>query len=191
MSIVSLNKEMKKYIYLFLLVLSLLTVVFISCHQSTQPLNKIPGEIPIYTFPPKDNQPANQPQSTPPVVSSPPSNEAKEEYVERNIVVTEQNSIFSIGIPAGSKEKTDVIAQKPINFWFEYLAAEAKLEINGTEVQRNPFSWETKIHYTKSVTKFSYEITNTTGNYISYNLHLVPSMTGESIPVVVRQHWIP
>ncbi len=174
-----------------LLVLLLFTAVFLSCQQSPQPPSDLPGEIPIYAFPPQEKQPVNQPQSTPPVVSSPPSNEVKEEYVERNIVVTEQNSIFSIGIPAGSREKTEVIAQKPIDFWFEYLTAEATLEVNGTEVQRKPFSWETKINYTKSVTRFGYEITNTTGNYISYNLHLVPSITGKSVPVMVRQRWIP
>ncbi len=106
-------------------------------------------------------------------------------------MVDEVNSVFSIGIPSGYREKTEVKAEELIDFWFEYLPAEAGLVVNGSEVQRNPNVWETKISYTASVTGFSYEITNTTGQYISYNLHLMPSVAGAKIPVTVRQLWVP
>jgi len=179
---------MKNYNSYLPSVLLLLTAAFLlSCQQPQQS----PGDVPIYTFPPREKQSGTPLQPDAPVLSSPPSSTPKEEYVERNIVVTERNSIFSIGIPAGSRETTEVIAQKPIDFWFEYLAAEAKLVVDGVEVPRNPFAWETKIKYTKSVTSFKYEITNATGSYISYNLHLVPAIAGESVAVVVRQRWIP
>jgi len=176
---------MKRYI--FGLVIVLLSAVFFSCQNSSQG----PDNIPIYSYPPQNNQSEAGSQSNPLVSSSPPQTNTNDEFVERNIIVDERNSIFSIGIPAGYTETTEVTAQAPIDFWFEYLPAEAYLEVNGTEVQRNPHSWETKIRYTQSVTKFDYKIINTTGKYISYNLRLVPSTITASVPVVVRQRWTP
>jgi hypothetical protein len=183
---------MKKiHLYIFLSI-ALLCVVVSSCRQSPQqpdiPTHQGP-DVPIYTYPPQEDQPNAEPEPDAPVI--PPTQDSEEDYVVRNIVVDQQNSIFSIGIPAGQSEETNVTAQEPIDFWFEYLPAETKLEVNGVEVQRDPFHWETKIGYTTSVTKFEYKISNTTGNYVSYNLHLVPSAAGESVPVVVRQRWIP
>jgi hypothetical protein len=173
-------------IYLYLLLVSaIFSMALLSCRQSSQQ----PGDIPIYTFPPQQNQPGAEPGSSTPVTPLPP--DTKGDYIVRNIVVDERNSIFSIGIPAGYREQTEVTAQKPIDFWFEYLLADAKLEVNGVEVQRDPFRWETKIKYTTSTFKFEYQITNKTGNSISYNLHLVPTVPGQSVPVVVRQRWIP
>jgi len=177
-------KWMKTIHSYVLLSIEILCIVVLSCKQSPQQ-----PDVQIYTFPSPEKQPIDEPESNASI--SPLPQENKEKYVERNIVVTEQNSIFSIGIPAGSTEKTEVITEKPIDFWFEYLTADAKLKINGVEVKRDHFHWETKIGYSKSVTKFSYQIFNTTDNYISYNLHMVPSVAGETVPVVVRQRWIP
>jgi hypothetical protein len=170
--------------YLFLSIV-VLCVAISSCRQTPQQTD----DAPIYTFPPHENRPDTEPEPEMPVIPSP--QERNEDYTVRNIVVDQQNSVFSIGIPAGQREETEVNAQKPVDFWFEYLPAEAKLEVNGEEVLRDSFHWETKIKYTTSVTKFEYRISNTTGEYISYNLHLVPSVSGESVPVIVRQRWIP
>ena len=178
------SKMNKICLYLGLLTVILCTVS-LSCKQSYQR----PGDIPIYIVPSQENQPGTKPESNAPIIPSP--KDTKEDYVIRNIVVDQRNSIFSIGIPVGQREITKVVAEKPIDFWFEYLTAEVKLEVNGVEVQRNPFHWETKIGYTKSVTQFEYQIFNTTGSPISYNLHLLPSVIGESVHVTVRQRWIP
>jgi hypothetical protein len=171
-------------LYLFLSIV-VLCIAMSSCRQPLQQ----PDDVPIYTFPPQENQPDTGPEPETPVIPSP--QESDEDYIVRNVVVDRQNSVFSIGIPAGQREETEVTAQTPVDFWFEYLPAEAKLEVNGEEVPRDPFHRETKIQYTTSVTKFEYRIYNTTGEYISYNLHLVPSVSGETVPVIVRQRWIP
>jgi len=176
---------MKKIYSYVLLSIAAFCLLMLSCQQPHQQT----GDVPIYTFPPQGNQPVTEAEANAPPSPSPQNNE--EGYIVRNIIVDQQNSIFSIGIPAGQREQTEVTAEKPIDFCFEYLPAEAKLEVNGIEVQRDPFHWETKIGYTTSVTKFEYQISNTTGNYISYNLHLIPSAAGESVPVIVRQRWIP
>jgi hypothetical protein len=145
--------------------------------------------VPIYTFSPNDvpTQPGTSKTSSTPAVGMPSS--PANQYIERNITVTDQNSIFSIGIPPGNVENTEVIAEKPIDYWFEYLPAEIKLEVDGKEIARDLLKWETKIAYTKSVNRFSYRITNAATQAISYNLHLVPSSPGASIAVKVRQRW--
>jgi hypothetical protein len=147
--------------------------------------------VPIYTFSPND---VPSTSSTPKTSYSPSlgaTSTPAGEYIERNITVTDQNSVFSIGIPIGNVENTEVIAEKPIDYWFEYLPAEAKLEVDGREIARDTSKWETKIAYTKSVNRFSYRITNSTGQVISYNLHLLPSSSGTNISVKVRQKWAP
>lgn len=172
------------YLYL-LLALLIVPALLLSCVK----INQDTGDVPIYTFAPPNNQPGYSPQLNPPISSLPSSTDTGEEYIERNIVIDDRNNIFSIGIPAGYRENTEVTAQSPIDFWFEYLPAEAKLIVDGIEVQRNPFIWETKIRYTGAVTSFKYEIS--TGTYIAYNLHLLPAAAGAQIPVIVRQRWIP
>lgn len=169
-----------------LIAVTVLCVLILSCRQNPSQTE----DIPIFTFPPQSDQPETDttPETEPPAVTQPQNDD---DYTIRNIVVDRNNSIFSIGIPAGQREETEVIAEKPIDFWFEYLPAEVMLEVNGEEIQRDPFHWETKVNYTTSVTNFEYRIYNTTGNYISYNLHLVPSASGEPVPVIVRQRWIP
>jgi hypothetical protein len=198
--------------YVFLLLVMLISSLFLSCIKilpnpdvtpnvpiyTYPPGNYQPGntqqqspDSPIITYPPTSTQPGTTPKQNPPVIMIPDPGKGIEDYVERNIVVDAKNNIFPIGIPAGYREKTEITTQKPVDFWFEYLTSDARLEINGVEVKRNPFIWETQIGYTKSVTKFNYQITNTTGQAISYNLRLIPSVAGDSVPVLVRQRWQP
>ena len=171
-----------KYYYILL-------VVLFSCAGVLSCRTQNPN-VPIYFYPPQDNQTNPYPSQNVTGTSKPPLIN-NSESAEHDIIVDRTNNVFSIGIPAGYEEKTEVTAQKPIDFWFEYLTSDVKLEINGAEVQRNPFIWETRIGYTKNITKFSYNIINTTGSTISYNLHLVPSNEAESVSVVVYQTWIP
>jgi hypothetical protein len=170
-----------------LISVAVLCILMLSCRQAPPQTD----DVPVYTFPPQGDQPETDitPEPETPAATETPDN--NDGYTVRNIVVDRNNSIFSIGIPAGQSEETEVTAEKPIDFWFEYLPAEASLEVNGEKIQRDPFHWETKVSYTTAVTDFEYRIDNTTGNYISYNLHLVPSASGETVPVVIRQRWIP
>ncbi len=163
----------------------ILCIFIMSCDKSDQP------EIPLTTYPPHQNQ--SRSVSEPNAVSNtPPQDEPdknKDVYL-RTIVVDEHNNVFPIGTLASQNEQTEVNADKPVDFWFEYLPEQVKLEINGKEIQRDTMHWELKIGYTKSVTKFSYCIYNTTGGDIAYILHIVPSSEGDSVPVIVRQRWI-
>jgi hypothetical protein len=165
--------------------IAVLCILTLSCRHTPPQTD----DIPIYTFPPRGDQPDNAPEQESPVITQ--SQDEEDNYTVRNIAIDRNNSVFSIGIPAGQCEETKVTAENPIDFWFEYLPAEATLEVNGEEIQRDPFHRETKVNYTTAVTDFEYRIDNTTGNYISYNLHLVPSASGETVPVVIRQRWIP
>ena len=164
----------------------LLFILFLSlaCEPTVTDL-----DIPIYTYKPADlpassTQPQNNHSQPPPLVKD-------QSDIIREILINDKNNIFSIGIPTGFMEKTSAIAQTSFDLWFEYLPIDAKLEVNGIEVVRNPSKWETKIGYLKAVTRLSYQIYNTTSNSISYNLHLFPSKPGYSIPVTIRQRWDP
>jgi len=177
------------FIYSLITTLLLTGTVIISC-------TKPEPDVPIYTYSPDfDKQEENNNTTPAPTTNKPPALQAEppsdKNSVERNIVVDEQNSVFSIGIPSGQKEQTEVEAEQPVNFWFEYLTADAKLVVNGKEVERNPFIFETKIGYTESVTRFNYEITNSTGQMISYNLNIVPAASGAKVAVKVHQKWLP
>jgi hypothetical protein len=161
------------------LILVLVGPIFVSSCKSSAP------NVPIYFYPPgSGGTPTPAPAST-------PTPNTDEQTVERNIVIDQKNNIFSIGIPAGWKEQTEVVAEKPIEFWFEYLSSDVKLLVNGREVQRNPATFETRIGYTRNATKFDYQISNTTISSISYNLHMIPSDLSQSVHAVVRQKWIP
>lgn len=169
---------------LTLLLLAVSFAVLPSCRQP---------DVSIHSFSPLNGQDENSGvTNTAPIQPTLPATTTAtgEEYIERNIIVDDKNNVFSIGMPAGYQERTEVSAQKPIDYWFEYLPVEVKLEVDGIEIQRTS-SWEMKIKHTRSVTNFRYVITNTTGSAISYNLHLVPSAAGTSVPVIVRQRWIP
>ena len=175
---------MKIIYFYYLLATIVLSISLLACRQPAEP------DVPVLAFPPREEQVNENPEQG--LQESTPSQEEQDQgYVIRNIVVDNHNSVFSIGIPSGQQEQTKVEAEKAINFWFEYLPAEAKLEVDGTEVERDTFHWETKIRYTESVTTFEYCIYNTTRTYISYNLHLVPIASADSIPVTVRQRWLP
>jgi hypothetical protein len=163
---------------------ALVAIMSMSLFSCVQP------NVPIYTFSPNDVPATTSspgPSSNPPLGAARPS----EENVERNITVTDQNSVFSIGMPAGYLESTEINAEKPVDYWFEYLPAEAILEVDGKEIARDASKWETKLAYAKSVTRFSYRITNKSGGAISYNLHLSPSTPGAGIPVKIKQKWTP
>ncbi len=107
---------------------------------------------------------------------------------ERRITVSEGNSVFSIGLPPGYREERQVNAQKPIDFWFEYLNSDMSLSVNGQPVEI-PVRWSGKIGYTRNVTSFSYVMKNNSGRTLSYNLRLVPSQAGEQVPAVTLEKW--
>jgi hypothetical protein len=172
-----------KKIYYLLPILILLFITVLSC----QSVPSGPDDIHMFTFNPEGvdsnqngTQPANQPS---------PDNGSQE--IVRNEVVTEQNSIFSIGIPAKYTEKTEVTADKPVDFWFEYVPDNMQLKVNNQLVPRDPTKWETKLSYTQNVTKFNYEAKNPGNEMISYNLHIVPSTGNEQVKVKVVQKYIP
>jgi hypothetical protein len=182
---------MKQYSLYLLLVILIPITVLIAANLSCQGSNTIPGNVEIHTYPPANNESEFQMQqngsSTQNQLNSPNIN--RDQSVDRNITVDERNNVFPIGIPAGYKENTAISAEKPIDYWFEYLPAEAILEIDGNEIQFDSSRWNTKIAYTKSVTNFSYQITDNSTSSISYNLHIVPSVPGQSVAVTIHQRW--
>jgi hypothetical protein len=127
----------------------------------------------------------------PPTPNQPVPNISDSQKYVRNEVVNEQNSIFSIGVPANHTEKTEVIAQEPVNFWFEYVPDDMQLKVDNQSVQRDPTQWEFKIRYTENVTKFKYEARNNSSGMMSYNLHIIPSTSGDSVQVTVTQVYEP
>jgi hypothetical protein len=151
-------------------------------------------QIKIYKFPPQDSSvpspdsTESQSLSSPTIPTTPNVN--NQDVIERHIVIDERNSTFPIGVPPGQIEETEVIAERPIDFWFSYVPEDLKLEINGIPVERS-FRWESKIGHTTNVNNFKYTATNATAQYFSYNLHLVSLQAGESVSVTVRQKWSP
>jgi len=148
------------------------------------PANPLPGGIKVYSFVPPEEQ--SQIPTTPPATASPTTQSA--EPTERQVTVTASNSVFSIGLPPGYKEERQVTAQKPIDFWFEYVTSDMSLEVNGIPVEL-PLRWSSKIGYTTNVTGFKYVMKNNTSQAVAYNLHMVPSKQGDSVPVVTKEKW--
>ena len=148
--------------------------------------NPLQGDIKVYSGN-KGGEQEPAPPSAPFLNQSPvqPNNPT-----ERQVTVTEANSVFSIGLPPGYKEERQVNAQKPIDFWFEYLTPDMSLEINGVAVEIPIRRSSTKLGYTSNVTSFSYVMKNLTSQTISYNLRMVPSKAGDSVPAVTREKWI-
>ncbi|MBN1375344.1 MAG: hypothetical protein JXA01_04240 [Dehalococcoidia bacterium] len=129
---------------------------------------------------------ADQNQVTAPIKTPP----VKQEITKRYITITESNSIFSIGIPKGYREERRVEAEKPIDFWFEYVNPEVELMVDGTPVEI-PVRWTTeKLGFKSSVRSFSYTIYNSTSDFTSYNLHMVPTKTGEAVPAVTHEKYV-
>jgi hypothetical protein len=148
--------------------------------------NPLQGDVKVYSGS-KGGEQQTTPPPTPPLTQSPaqPNNPT-----ERQITITAANSVFSIGMPAGYTEERKVNAQKPIDFWFEYLPSDnVSLEINGVAVQIPARRGGSRLGYTSKVTSFNYRIKNLTSQAISYNLHMEPSTAGDSIPAVTMEKW--
>lgn len=172
-----------KSLYILLISTLLLAGVIISC----QSVPSGPDDIEFYTF----NQGNDEftPNRTPSTQQQDKDNTDVQKNV-RNIVIDEKNNVFAIGIPARWMEKTEVTAQKPVDFWFEYLPDTAQLIVNNQTVQRDPTKWEFKISYIQNVKEFKYEVKNTSNELISYNLHIIPATSGDQVPAVVIQQFI-
>ncbi len=150
--------------------------------------NPLQGDIKVYSGPEKPGGQEIAQPPTPPQVQSPvqPNNPTV-----RQVTITAANSVFSIGMPPGYTEERQVNAQKPIDFWFEYLPSDnVSLDINGIAVQIPAPQSSARLGYTSNVTSFSYVIKNSSSQAISYNLHMVPSKVGDSIPAVTSETWI-
>jgi hypothetical protein len=150
-----------------------------------RPADPLQGGIKVYpgNTAGQDTQPT-QPQ---PPIATP----ATDKPVERQITVTESNSVFSIGMPPGYTEERYVTAQKPVNFWFEYLTPDVELIVNGKRIDIPQRRTSTKLAYTTDVFGFNYVIRNLTPQAISYNLHIEPSQPGSTVPAYTREKWTP
>lgn len=131
-----------------------------------------------------------QQQAQPPAPSAGQPTAQYNSTTERQITITESNSVFSIGLPAGYREERSVTAQKPIDFWFEYLTSEMALEVNGHPVEIPVRRSTAKVGYTANVYNFSYVLRNLSAQPLSYNLHMAPSRAGDAVPAVTREKWI-
>ena len=148
--------------------------------------NPLQGDIKVYSGD-KGGEQEITPPSAPSLTQSTvqPNN-----TTERQVTVTAANSVFSIGMPAGYTEERQVTAQKPTDFWLEYLPSEnVTLQINGIDVQIPARRSNARLGYMPGVTSFSYVIKNASLQAISYNLHMLPSKAGDSVPVVTKEKW--
>ena len=144
------------------------------------------GGIKVYSGNKGEEQQQAQPPAPP--VNQPPAQ--SNNVVERQITITESNSVFSIGLPAGYREERSVTAQKPIDFWFEYLTPEMALEVNGQPVEIPVRKSTAQLGYTTNVYNFSYVLRNLSAQTLSYNLRITPAKTGDAVPAVTREKWI-
>ncbi|MCX6004804.1 MAG: hypothetical protein NT082_03945 [Chloroflexi bacterium] len=165
-----------------IIIASAALIFMVAC--CANPANPLQGGIKVYPPPSPDNQQVE----TAPAPSAAPTGQVPS-TTERNVTVTASNSIFSIGLPPGYKEERQVTAQKPIDFWFEYLTADMSLEVNGVPVEI-PLRRTDKTGYTASVTGFNYVMKNNSAQTLSYNLHMIPSKQGDSVQVVTKEKWI-
>ena len=160
-------------------------VILLQSGCSAFACNPLQGDIKVYSGSKGEEQQQAQPAA--PLVSQPPPQTSS--TMERQITITESNSVFSIGLPAGYREERSVTAQKPIDFWFEYLTPEMALEVNGQPVEIPVRRSTAKLGYTTNVYNFSYVLRNLSAQPLSYNLHMAPSKAGNSAPAVTREKW--
>jgi hypothetical protein len=146
--------------------------------------NPLQGEVKIYS----GNKGVDEEQHPQAPLSSQPASPPTQ-TMERHETVSDANSVFSIGVPPGYQEERQVTAQKPVNFWFEYLTPDMSLTLNGVPVNITAQYGAGKTAFTSGVTVFSYVMKNTSANYLSYNLRIVPSVPGTSVPMVTRETW--
>jgi len=179
-------KHFPLYVIFILLAAATAVITVAGCCAPADPLK---GKI-ITTSPtPSKIDQSQQETYTPPPATSQPSVQQPETN-ERTLTVTESNSVFSIGLPAYYTEERQVFAQKPIDFWFEYLTPDFSLQVNGSYVEIPSRRSSARVGYTTGVTSFSYTLKNTTAQPLSYNLHMAPSKAGDSVPVVTKEKWI-
>ena len=148
--------------------------------------NPLQGDIKVYSGSKGEGQQQTQPPA--PFAAQPPAQ--ANSTVERQITVTDSNSVFSIGLPAGYREERSVMAHKPLDFWLEYLTPDMALEVNGQTVEIPIRRSTAKIGYTSNVYYFNYVLVNLSAQPLSYNLRMAPSKAGDSVPAVTREKWI-
>jgi len=169
-----------------LIILTAIPVILLQSACSAFACNPLKGEIKIYS----GNKGEDQQQVQPPAPSFSQSPVQTNSTMERQITITESNSVFSIGLPAGYREERSVTAQKPVDFWFEYLTPDMALEVNGQPVEIPVRRGTAKLGYTTSVYNFSYVLRSLSAQPLSYNLRITPAKTGDSVPAVTREKWI-
>jgi hypothetical protein len=163
----------------------MIIVILASGCQACTP-NPLQGGIKVYSGDKVPEQ-AQPPSQVPPAATPQPAPVA--DTTERHETVTDANSVFSIGLPPGYREERQVSAQKPVDFWFEYLTPDMSLTLNGIPVEIPARRGSGKVGFTSGVIVFSYVMNNLSGQYLSYNLRIVPSKPGEAVNIVTRETW--
>ena len=167
------------------LLLAAMTIMALASGCRSCTTDPLQGGIKLYSGD-KVGEEGQLPQAVPPpAASQTPAVDTK----ERHETVTEVNSVFSIGVPPGYREERQVSAQKPVDFWFEYLTPDMSLTVNGVPVEIPVRRGTGKVGFTSGVTGFSYVMKNLSTQYLSYNLRIVPSKPGEAAPMVTRETW--
>jgi len=176
---------MDKTVLKLIVAMAIPAVILIHSGCNAFACNPLQGGIKVYSGSKGEEQQQVQPPA-------PPVNQTTalpNSTVERQITITESNSVFSIGLPAGYREERSVTAQKPIDFWFEYITPEMALEVNGQPVEIPVRRSTAKVGYTTNVYNFSYILRNLSAQPLSYNLHMAPSRAGDSVQAVTREKW--
>ena len=163
------------------LLAAMIIMVLASGCQSCAP-DPLQGSVQLYS-----GNKGGEPEQHPQAPLAPPQQASQ--TTERHDTVTDVNSVFSIGVPPGYREERQVSAQKPVDFWFEYLTPDMSLTVNGVPVEIPVRRGTGKVWFTSGVTGFSYVMKNLSTQYLSYNLRIVPSKPGEAAPMVTRETW--
>jgi hypothetical protein len=167
----------------FVLALAAILVMLLAAGCRSCAPNPLQGDIQSYS----GSKGQEQEQQTP---LPQPTPQPKTQTIERHEIVTDANSVFSIGAPAvGYIEERQVTAQLPVNFWFEYLNPDMSLTLNGIPVEITSQRGAGKTAFTSGVTGFSYVLKYNSKEQLSYNLRIVPSAPGTSVPIVTRETW--